>query len=70
LTNADKTDLNGAEHYVWTCLEEGDITWFPRLTSSTLQNADVDDSDDLLRDMSARMARLETSLAELSAKLN
>ena len=78
LTKADKTDLNGAEHYVWNCIQQNDISWFPRLTSSLLQQAeqesgggdDAEAKDLLLADMAARMARLETSLADLSAKLN
>ena len=70
LVNSDKTELNGAEHYVWNCIQQNDISWFPRLTSSTLQNEEEEsNAEALMSEMSARMLRLETSVAELSAKL-
>jgi len=65
--------LNGAEHFVWSCIQQGDISWFPRMTSSTLQSSEEGaggGDSSLLAEMAARMARLEASLAELSSKLN
>ena len=61
--------LNGAEHFVWSCIQQGDISWFPRMTSSTLQSSEegAGGEDSLL---AARVTRLEASLAELSSKFN
>jgi hypothetical protein len=76
LTKSNKTELTGAEQYVWNCIQQNDISWFPRLNSSTMQQTmddqeDEEDSEDkrLLSDMSARMARLEATLSDLATKL-
>ena len=70
LTKSDKTALNGAEHYVWHCIQEGDISWFPRLTSSTLQNVDESSTEAVLSELCDRMTRLESSLSQVNGKLD
>ena len=61
LNKSDKMELNGAEHFVNNCIQQNDISWFPRLTSHTMQIEDVDESDALLSDISSRMTSLEAN---------
>ena len=52
-------------------MESGDISWFPRRTSSLFQGrADEEVEEVKLSDLSQRLSNMETTIAELVAKLN
>ena len=71
LREADKTLLDGAEQYAWDRMQNGDASWFPRLTSSVFQGlADEKEEEDKLSELSQRLSSIESTMAEIVAKLN
>lgn len=62
LKEKDKDDLDGAEYYVWNCVQEVDFKWFPRLTSSVLDGAGAEKEEE---DIGSRLDRIENILNEV-----